>query len=53
MKDSPDYHNMNDMYETINIIKEKYPDMMPIVKEYMSSHSIRLYNCFIMKKKYF
>lgn len=53
MKDSPDYHNMNDMYEAINIIKEKYPDMMPIVKEYMSSHSIRLYNCFIMKKEIF
>lgn len=53
MKDSPDYHNIDDMYKTIDIIKKLYPNMIDIVNEYMNSKDIRLYNCFIMKKNIF
>lgn len=53
MKDSPDYHNIEDMYEAIKIIHEKYPYMDSIVHEYMNSKKVRLYNCWIMSKKIF
>lgn len=53
MKDSPDYHNIEDMYEAIKIIHEKYPYMDSIVHEYMNSKEVRLYNCWIMRKNIF
>ncbi|WP_302420142.1 DUF4422 domain-containing protein [Megasphaera sp.] len=53
MKNSPDYHNMDDVYEAIKIIHEKYPDMDEIVSEYMNSKKIRLYNCWVMRKDIF
>ena len=53
MKDSPDYHNMEDMYKTIEIVNKLYPEMKDIVDEYMNSKVIRLYNCFIMKREIF
>lgn len=53
MVDSPDYHNIKDMDIAIKLIKEKYPEMGTVVDEYMNSNSVRLYNCFIMKKNIF
>ena len=53
MKNSPDYHNMDDVYEAIKIIHEKYPEMDNIVHEYMHGKKIRLYNCWIMRKDIF
>lgn len=53
MKDSPDYHNINDLFEVVKIIHEKYPDMDNIVQEYLHSKKIRLYNCWVMKRDIF
>lgn len=53
MKKSPDYHNIEDMYETLKIIKELYPDMSSIAEKYMNNNEIYLYNCFIMRKEIF
>ena len=53
IKASPNYHNIDDMYEAINIIHEKYPYMDDIVTEYMNSKKIRLYNCWLMRKDIF
>lgn len=53
MKKSPDYHNIEDMYETLKIIKELYPDMSSIAEKYMNNNEIYLYNCFIMSKEIF
>lgn len=48
-----EYHNVDDMYLAIDILKRKYPDFSEIADEYMKSNSTRLYNCFIMKSDIF
>lgn len=53
MKMAKEYHNIDDMDMTIKIINKLYPEMKDIVREYMSSYDVRLYNCFIMKKDIF
>lgn len=47
------YHNVEDMYLAINILKHKYPEFADIADDYMNGHSTRLYNCFVMKAEVF
>lgn len=53
IKKSPDYHNIDDVDTLMSIILKKYPDIFPYAKKYFSSKKNYLYNCYIMKSKYF
>ena len=54
MKNSPEYHNMDDIDFVIDVIERKYPFMIKAVEKYMKhDHVCWLYNCWIMKRELF
>ncbi|MBO5566862.1 MAG: DUF4422 domain-containing protein [Succinivibrio sp.] len=54
MQKCPEYHNMRDVDITLEIIKEKSPDIYDVALEYFYNIKYsRAYNCFIMKYELF
>lgn len=54
MKNSPDYHNLDDVDFFIDVIERKYPKMIKAVEYYMRKcNESWLYNCWIMSSELF
>lgn len=54
IKNAPAWHNVKDFKIMLDVIKEKYPEMLDITEKYMYKYQYSyLYNCFIMKKDIF
>lgn len=54
MRNSPDYHNIDDVDYFIEVIERKYPQMIKAVEYYMRKcNESWLYNCWIMNNELF
>ena len=54
MRNSSDYHNIDDVDYFMDVIKRKYPKMIKAVEQYMrKGNDCWLYNCWIMNNELF
>ena len=48
-----DLINVNDLDALLALVEDKYPQIFPDLKEYLSNKYFRGFNCFVMKKELF